>query len=106
MQPETMTAEERVWAAINLQECDQVPVDFPLSWFTARHAGITMAEFANDCEANVAATYKTFEDLGGFDVVPLLTFSPVLVVGMLPMKKRFPEKIYLPILSFNLTSRN
>jgi uroporphyrinogen-III decarboxylase len=103
MQPERMTVKERVWAAINLQECDRVPVGFPLSWFAARHAGITMAEFANNCEANVAATYKTFEDLGGFDVVPLLSFSPVLLNVAMPMKKKIPGKDLPPdsIIQFN-----
>ena len=92
MQPDGMTSKERVWAAINLQECDRVPVGLPLSWFAARHAGVTMADFSNNCEANVGAACKTFADLGGFDLVPLLSFSPVLMGVAMPMKQEFPGK--------------
>jgi hypothetical protein len=87
-----MTAPERVWAAINLKEVDRVPVGLPLSWFTARHAGIAMSDFATDCEANAGAAVKTFQDLGGFDLVPLLGFSPVLMGAMMPMSQKFPGK--------------
>lgn len=87
-----MTAKERVWAAINLEECDRVPVGLPLSWFAARHAGVTMAEFSSNCETNARAVVKTYEDLGGFDLIPLLGFSPVLMGVMMPMKQKFPGK--------------
>ena len=68
-----MTAKERLGAVVTLKECDRVPVGFPLSWFAGRHAGITMADFANDCEANASAVYKTYQDLGGFDILPSST---------------------------------
>jgi uroporphyrinogen-III decarboxylase len=94
MHAETMTMEERFWAAVNLKECDRVPVGLPLSWFTARHAGITMADFANDLDANVAAQYKAFEDLGGFDIIPILSISiaPALIGSKIPMKKKYPGR--------------
>jgi hypothetical protein len=92
MQPDGMTSQERLWAAINMEESDRVPVGLPLSWFTARHAGISMADFASDCEANAGAAVKTFQDLGGFDLIPLLGFSPVLMGVMMPMKQKFPGK--------------
>jgi uroporphyrinogen-III decarboxylase len=87
-----MTPQERFWAAVNLQPCDRVPVGMPLSWFAARHAGITMAEFANNCEANAAAAYKAYRDLGEFDVVSFFNFSPVAMGTAMPMKQKFPGR--------------
>jgi hypothetical protein len=91
MPPASMTGKERFDAAVNLRECDRVPVGFPLSWFAGRHAGITMAEFANDCEANAAAVYKTYQDLGGIDMLTFIT-SPVAAGVAMPMKHKVPGK--------------
>ena len=56
MKPKAMTSlKERLWAAINLQACDRVPVGFCLSWFAATNAGISKADFTNDSEANFTA---------------------------------------------------
>jgi uroporphyrinogen-III decarboxylase len=92
MSTNTMTPQERFWAAVNLQECDRVPVGMPLSWFTARHAGITMAEFAINCKANAAASFKAYQDLGEFEVVPFLNFSPVAMGTAMPIKQKFPGR--------------
>ena len=91
MPPAQITVKERLDAVINLRECDRVPVGFPLSWFAARHAGITMAEFANNCEANAAAVYKTYLDLGGIDMLTFIT-SPVAAGVAMPMKHKVPGK--------------
>jgi hypothetical protein len=87
-----MTSKERLWAAINLQEGDHVPVGFNLSWFAATNAGISMADFTNDCEANFAASNKLFEDLGGLDFIPMFTFSPALTGVAMPIKQKLPGK--------------
>jgi hypothetical protein len=102
MQPTTMTVKERVNAAINLRECDRVPVGFPMSWFTARHAGITMSEFANNCEANAAAVYKTYQDLGGIDMLSF-NFSPAAISVGMPIKQKVPGKDLPPdsIIQYN-----
>jgi hypothetical protein len=89
--PAEMTAQERLEAAVSLQPCDRVPVGFPLSWFAARHAGITMAQFANDCEAHAAAIYKTYQDLGGFDLL-WYNLAPTGTSLPLPMKQKVPGK--------------
>ncbi len=86
-----MTTKERLEAAVTLKKCDRVPVGFPLSWFAGRHAGITMAEFANDCEANAAAVHKTYLDLGGIDMLTFIT-SPVAAGVAMPMKHKVPGK--------------
>ena len=92
MTSKTMTSKERLWAAINLQECDRVPVGFNLSWFAATHAGISKADFTNDYEANFAASNKLFEDLGGLDFIPMFTFAPALTGVGMPMKQKLPGK--------------
>jgi uroporphyrinogen-III decarboxylase len=92
MSVKTMTSQERFWAAVNLQPCDRVPVGMPLSWFTARHAGITMAEFATNPEANAAAAFKAYHDLGGIDLVPFVNFSPVAMGTAMPVKQKFPGR--------------
>jgi uroporphyrinogen-III decarboxylase len=85
-----MTFKERFNATINLQECDRVPVGFPITWFAARHTGITMAEFATSCQASADAVYKTFQDLGGMDLTSF-TLSPALTI-VLPIKQRVPGR--------------
>jgi hypothetical protein len=88
----TMTSKERLRAAINLKPCDHVPIGFGLSWFAATNAGISMAAFTNDCEANYAAANKLYEDMGGLDFIPLLTYSPALMGVGMPMKQKLPGK--------------
>jgi len=91
MPPTEMTVRERLEAAVTLREYDRVPVGFPLSWFAGRHAGITMEKFATDLEANVAAVYKTFQDLGGIDMMTLF-LSPIGAGLALPIKQKIPGR--------------
>ncbi len=45
MVTETMTPRERIWAAVNLEPYDRVPVAPLLDvMFPARHAGLSLAE--------------------------------------------------------------
>lgn len=92
MKPKAMTSKERLWAAINLQPCDRVPVGFGLSWFAATNAGISMADFTNDVEANFNAANKLFEDLGGLDFIPMFSFSPALGGVAMPMQQKLPGR--------------
>jgi hypothetical protein len=92
MKPKAMTSKERLWAAINLQACDRVPVGFCLSWFAATNAGMSKADFTNNCEANFNASKKLFDDLGGLDFIPLFSFSPALMGVAMPMKQKLPGK--------------
>ena len=92
MKPKAMTSKERLWASINLEPCDRVPVGFCLSWFAATNAGISKADFTNDTEANFAAVQKLFDDLGGLDFIPLFSLSPALMGVAMPMKQKLPGK--------------
>jgi uroporphyrinogen-III decarboxylase len=88
--PEPMKPEERVMAAIKIQECDRVPCAVSLSYFVPRYNGVTIEEYINDQDLSMELQHKTFEDLGGSDLVSLpppclgsspesLAFLPVLV---------------------------
>jgi len=70
MIPETMTRKERVEAVIALEKPDRVPV-MPLTVsFPIRHRGMTQGEAWRDLDKAFQATVDTFEDLGGFDMLP------------------------------------
>jgi uroporphyrinogen-III decarboxylase len=88
--PAPMKPKERVMAAITLQECDHVPCHLTLSYFVARYNGITIEEYINNQDLCVELQHKTFEELGGSDIVSLppscpgnspesFAFLPVLV---------------------------
>lgn len=64
-----MSSEERIKAVVALQEPDRVPVALYMDAFAARHAGITLAEWASDYEKGEAAVERTLSDLGGCDAM-------------------------------------
>lgn len=74
---ESMTPEERIRAAINLQQPDRVPV-MPLGHmgFAAHHKGIIAAEFIKNIEKVRQAMVDVFDELGGFDgiIAPGVSF--------------------------------
>ena len=65
----TMTSKERVMAAITMQEYDRVPCALSLSYFVARHTGVSIADYISDPDLYMELQQKTFEDLGGSDMV-------------------------------------
>jgi uroporphyrinogen-III decarboxylase len=69
MVTETMTPRERVWAAVNLEPYDRVPVAPLLDvMFPARHAGLSLAEaFADYRGAGWQAMVDVFDEVGGWD---------------------------------------
>lgn len=98
---ETMTARERLEAAINLQEPDRVPVCPMIVFAPARHAGMTIEEFLNNPEAAVEAQHQFFDDSGGWDVMmmagandlfPWAFATPLRV--KLPGQELPPDSIY------------
>ncbi len=90
-QRDTMTAEERLQAVVNLQVPDRVPVAPYLEFFACRYAGMTQHDlFFNIRKADLAMR-KTIEDLGMIDA----TYSPYtgtgpLVLGMFPVPPKLP----------------
>ncbi len=80
MVTETMTPRERVWAAVNLEPYDRVPV-VPLLdvMFPARHKGMTLAEaFADYRGRGWPAMVDIFDEVGGWDgfLLPGYSQSP------------------------------
>jgi uroporphyrinogen-III decarboxylase len=70
MIPETMSYRERVAAAIALEKTDRTPVMPLMVSFPVRHRGMTQGEAWRDLDRSFQATLDTFDDLGGFDMLP------------------------------------
>ena len=81
---------DRVMAAVTLQECDRIPCNLTLSYFVARYNGVTMEDYIKDQDLCMELQHKTFEDLGGSDMVSL----PPPCLGNSPESVKF-----LPVLS-------
>jgi uroporphyrinogen-III decarboxylase len=84
---ETMTHEERVWAAIRLEKPDRVPIDILASAAYAQVTGMTVAEwYANTNEdKHWAAIDKVWDYTGGWDLdlTSMAQGNPMVVkVGM------------------------
>lgn len=93
MAQETMTSDERVWAALRLEKPDRVPV-IPtlLPEPAAGLAGITQAEAAADNETVVRAVFDVFDQVGGWDNPYPACYKPIQLqaTGIFPMKMRIP----------------
>ena len=91
---DTMTSEERVLAAINLQPIDRVPCAVDLSYYVAHHKGVTIAEFLTNLPLQMELQHQVFEELDGIDYVqefPSATiFNRVTGFKHMPMKVRLP----------------
>lgn len=67
---ETMSCRERVNAAIALEKPDRTPVMPLMVSFPIRHRGMTQGEAWRDLDKAFQATLDTYDDLGGFDMLP------------------------------------
>lgn len=67
MLKETMTRKERMWAAINLECPDRVPVAPILGQFEMRQRGISRAQRNVSIESFYHAAGEVFDMLGGYD---------------------------------------
>ncbi|MCP4037461.1 MAG: hypothetical protein GY733_11030, partial [bacterium] len=95
MANESMTSDERVWAAVRLERPDRTPV-IPtlLPEPAAGLAGVSQAEVANDNSAAVAATFHVFDKYGGWDNIYPGSYLPsqLQISGVFPMKMRIPGR--------------
>jgi len=93
MASESMTPDERLWAAIRLEKPDRVPV-IPtlLPEPAAGLTGLTQAQVARDNELAVEAVFEVFDAYGGWEnphpagALP----SQLQAIGHYPMKMRIP----------------
>ncbi len=65
-----MTRLERVEAALALEQPDRTPVMPLIISFPIRHRGMTQGEAWRDFDRAFQAILDTFDDLGGFDLLP------------------------------------
>jgi hypothetical protein len=93
MARESMSSDERVWAAIHLEEPDRVPV-IPtlLPEPAAGLVGLTQAQVAADSRVAVQAVFRVFDAYGGWDNPYPAAYAPVQLQasGSHPMKMRIP----------------
>ncbi len=83
---DTMTAEERLRAVINLQVPDRVPVSPLIYYFAARYAGINNAELYDPAKFNKALD-RVFYDLGPWDIHYYINaYHRELISFFVPMK--------------------
>ncbi len=91
------TSEERVNAAIALEETDRVVLGSAIDGFAARYAGITQQEWWFDHAKANAALVKTFQDVGPWDTSD--TFAPghpLAFALTAPMGVRLPGRDLAP----------
>jgi Uroporphyrinogen decarboxylase (URO-D) len=90
---DTMTAEERLRAVINLQVPDRVPVCPFIYYFAAKFAGITVYELWSEPAKYRAAIERCFEKLGPWDVYyPVNPRSPEVYTFIMPMVAKWPGR--------------
>ncbi|MCP4577489.1 MAG: hypothetical protein GY846_14535, partial [Deltaproteobacteria bacterium] len=93
MANETMTSDERLWAAIRLEKPDRVPViptilPEPAAGLTGR----TGAQIASDNNAIIDAAFEIFDEYGGWDNPYPIGATPIQLqaMGTFPMKMKIP----------------
>ena len=90
---ETMTPNERLWAAIRLERPDRVPiVPTLLPEPAATLAGVSQAEVAGDVETAVKAVFHVFDEVGGWENPYPASYTPLQLQagGVFPMPMRIP----------------
>jgi len=90
---DTMTAEERFQAVINLQVPDRVPTNPFIYFFAAKFAGITVHELWSEPAKYRAAIDKCWDELGPWDIYyPVNTRFPEVYSFVMPMKSLWPGR--------------
>jgi len=95
MARETMSPNERLWAAIRLEKPDRVPVVPQLLPEPAAHlTGLTMAQVASDNQVALEAMFKVFDEYGGWDSCYPGAYMPIQMqaANLYPMRMRIPGK--------------
>ncbi len=93
MSRETMNVEERVWAAINLEKPDRLPVapDCQPAG-AAKLTGRTQSVVANDPEEALNAELEAFDKYGGWDMYHMAVPSTNINTLFLGMKVKLPGR--------------
>jgi len=93
MSAQTMTSDERLWAALRLEPVDRVPI-IPtlLPEPAAGLAGLSQAEAAADNAVVVRPVFEVFDAYGGWDNPYPAIYTPV----QLQLSAAFPMKMKIP----------
>ncbi len=105
MKTDVMTSQERLWAAIHLEQPDRVPlVPTLLPEPAAGLAGVSQATIASDNSEVVKAVFKVFDDYGGWDAIYPASYIPVQLQlgGVFPMKIKVPGQHIADDIPFQL----
>jgi len=89
----SMTADERVWAAIRLERSDRTPlIPSLLPEPAASLAGLSQAEVSRDNATAVRAVFDAFDRYGGWDNPYPASYTPIQLQasGVFPMKMKIP----------------
>ncbi len=90
---QTMTPRERIEAAIEHRPTDRVPTSLVLSYFSARYHRVPIADIINQPDLFLELKQRTFEDLGGSDMINLMAAC----LGNSPEGFKFmPVKVKMP----------
>ncbi len=98
MARETMTSEERLWAAIRLEKPDRVPIDILATGAFSKATGGTVADFYRSEDTARAAIDKVWDYTGGWDLDLAVSRhrgsprSSAAVIFMMGVKMKFPGK--------------
>ncbi len=96
MARETMTSEERLWAAIRLEKPDRVPIDILATGAFSKATGGTVADFYRSEDTARAAIDKVWDYTGGWDLdlASIPTPNPLAIklgsVLSMGVKMKFP----------------
>ena len=97
--PATLKPNERVMAAINLKKPDRIPCALGLSYFVAKVNGVSIADYINDLDLCMDLQQKTFEKLGGSDLVNIMPPRSTDTsdhFAFLPVRVKLPGKTLPP----------
>jgi hypothetical protein len=88
-----LEAEDRIRAAVALEEVDRIALGHSIDSFAARYAGITQEEWWFDHPRANEALIKTFQDLGPWDTnVSFAPGHPLAFALTAPMRVRLPGR--------------
>jgi hypothetical protein len=94
---DSLTARERIEAAVTLEETDRVALGHSIDSFAARYAGISQEAWWFDHDRASAALVKTFQDLGPWDTnVSFAPGHPLAFALTAPMRVKLPGRDLAP----------
>lgn len=95
MAKETVSASERVWAAIRLEKPDRVPVDILATAPFTKTVGGTVGDWYTDGDKSWAAIEKVWDYTGGWDM-SIIVVAMSTIAWKLALSQSMATKLKLP----------